>query len=245
MLDFNHQNPTEMINALIDQALSEQRSKEPPRSYLGASRLGNECLRALQFEYTNTPQDQELTGDKLRIFALGHLIEGLITEWLRMAGFHLVTTIPAGPDYGEQIGFSQLNGKIRGHRDGVFIDGPDFLKYPCLWECKGLGHKYFMQLKREGLKKYSPVYYGQVQTYQAYFNLQNPAIFTAIDKDNCQMLHLPIEFDPAVAQACSDNGLQVIRACEARELLPRISQDPSFYKCKLCSYHNFCHTLDY
>ncbi len=52
MLDFNPRpSMAERINALIDAALIAEREATPPRTYLGASRLGHACERALQFEF--------------------------------------------------------------------------------------------------------------------------------------------------------------------------------------------------
>ncbi len=58
MLDFNHR-PTfhEQVSELIDGALALERDAQTPRDYLGASRLGVTCERALQYEYTRTPTD--------------------------------------------------------------------------------------------------------------------------------------------------------------------------------------------
>ena len=51
MLDFNHRPKIhEQIGVLIDAALSADRDKQPRRNYLGASRLGVACERALQYE---------------------------------------------------------------------------------------------------------------------------------------------------------------------------------------------------
>jgi len=51
-LDFNHRaSLAERINALVDAALIAEREATPPRTYLGASRLGHACERALQFEF--------------------------------------------------------------------------------------------------------------------------------------------------------------------------------------------------
>jgi len=50
MLNFNHRpNLSEKINILIDEALQKQNDNQIPRDYLGASRLGISCNRALQF----------------------------------------------------------------------------------------------------------------------------------------------------------------------------------------------------
>ena len=59
MLDFNHRPSTaERINALVDAALIAEREATPPRTYLGASRLGHACERALQFEFAGAPKDE-------------------------------------------------------------------------------------------------------------------------------------------------------------------------------------------
>ena len=59
MLDFNHRPKlSEEISALINKALTKENEQQTPRDYLGASRLGVSCNRALQFEYTKTPKDE-------------------------------------------------------------------------------------------------------------------------------------------------------------------------------------------
>ena len=63
MLDFNHRPKIhEQIGVLIDAALSSDRDKQPRRNYLGASRLGVACERALQYEYLQTPVDPGREG---------------------------------------------------------------------------------------------------------------------------------------------------------------------------------------
>ena len=82
----------ERINALVDAALEAERAATPPRDYLGASRLGHACERALQFEFAGAPKDegQDFSGRSLRIFAIGHELEDLAIRWLRAAGLDLV-----------------------------------------------------------------------------------------------------------------------------------------------------------
>ena len=74
-LDYNHRSGiAECINAAIDAALAAERAATPPRTYLGASRLGHACERALQFEFVGAPKDEgaDFGGQTLRIFAIGH-----------------------------------------------------------------------------------------------------------------------------------------------------------------------------
>ena len=51
MLDYNSSARfTEQVNAFIDDALVAENQGQSPREYLGGSRLGVACERALQFE---------------------------------------------------------------------------------------------------------------------------------------------------------------------------------------------------
>ena len=58
-LDYNHRPSfAEQVNAAVDRALTADQATRPPRGYLGGSRLGHACERALQFEFTATPKDE-------------------------------------------------------------------------------------------------------------------------------------------------------------------------------------------
>src|SRR5689334_14804097 len=94
MMDFNPSATLgERIEALIDRAMQHEAAKQPPRSYLGASRVGIACERALQLEYAKAPIDpgREFSGRILRIFERGHVAEASMIRWLRAAGFDLRT----------------------------------------------------------------------------------------------------------------------------------------------------------
>ena len=94
MLDYNHRpGIAERVNAAIDAALIAEREATPPRTYLGASRLGHACERALQFEFAGAPKDEgaDFGGQTLRIFEIGHQLEDLAIRWLRAAGIDLYT----------------------------------------------------------------------------------------------------------------------------------------------------------
>jgi hypothetical protein len=140
MLDFNHRASFgELVTRLVDAGLEAEHRATPPRNYLGGSRLGVACDRALQFEYAQAPKDEgtDFDGRTLRIFAAGHVFEDLAIRWLRAAGLDLYTRKGNRPD-GEQFGFSVAGGRIRGHVDGIVAGGPPdlALAYPALWECK-------------------------------------------------------------------------------------------------------------
>jgi hypothetical protein len=229
---------SDRVNALIDAALVTTRRNEPPRDYLGASRIGEACSRRLAFEFTGTAPDEgrDFDGQALRIFEAGHRFEALSIEWLRAAGFDLRTERRDGG----QFGFSAAGGKLRGHIDGVIVAGPDIgAAWPALWEHKALNAKSWNDLVKHGLAVSKPVYYGQVQIYMAYMDL-DVTLFTALNKDTQALHHEIVRFDPPHAQTLSDKAVAIIRAADAGELPPRVAAACDFYLCRLCPFQRRC-----
>ena len=245
MLDFNKGTTkpatkagdlTARINAHIDQVLQEEEAKKPARQYLGASLIGEPCLRKIQYSYQATkakPRD----GKTLRIFKAGHLFEKMSIEELRLAGFDL----RAHSKNGDQFGFEVAGGKIAGHIDGVLCGGPVTMAYPALWEHKALGVKSWNEVVKKGVTAAKPVYAAQIALYQAYMDLiEAPALFTARNRDTQELYHEAVPFDAALAQRMSDKAVQIIRASEKGELLPRITQDKTFWMCRWCDHAERC-----
>jgi hypothetical protein len=253
MLDFNHRASFgELVTHLVDAGLEAEHRATLPRSYLGGSRLGVPCDRALQFEYAQEPKDQgaEFEGRTLRIFAAGHVFEDLAVRWLRSAGFDLYTRKGNRPD-GEQFGFSVAGGRIRGHVDGIVAGGPPDLamRYPALWECKSLNAKSWSETARRGVVASKPLYAAQIAIYQAYMEAtvrgisESPALFTAVNKDTAELHHELVPFDAALAQRLSDRAVNILRATEAHELLPRIATSPDHFECQRCPWARRCWSL--
>lgn len=236
MLDFNHRNPSERISLLIDTAL--EGNPEKPRIYLGGSRLGVECARALQYEFFHAPKDRPFTGRTLRTFAIGHALEDLAADWIRAGGFDLRTTKADG----RQFGFSTANDLIKGHIDGVIVGGPEeHGPYPRLWECKTANSKKWREMEKSKIKKANWTYYIQMQLYMAYMQLdENPALFTAVNKDTSELYFEDVAFDSTAAQDASDRGVRIIEACLAGELLPREYPSADFFQCRWCDWGTRC-----
>ena len=250
MLDYNHRPSfADKVNAAVDAALTADNAARAPRDYLGGSRLGHACERALQFEFTATPKDdgQEFSGQLLRIFAIGHSLEDLAVAWLRGAGLILYTRKGNQPD-GGQFGFSVAGGRVRGHVDGIIAAGPQGLglAIPALWECKTMNAKNWRLCVKDGVTRAKPVYAAQIALYQAYMDATvpgisaAPALFTAINKDTAEMHHELVPFDAALAQRMSDRAVRILRATDAGELLPRIATSRDFFECRFCPWAERC-----
>jgi hypothetical protein len=225
----------QQINDLLDAKLLEQHKNQGKRDYLGASVIGDDCLRKIQLQYMK--RELHFSAQNLRTFDIGNCLESLIADWMILAGFDLKTR----NENSEQFGFSIADGKLKGHADGIILGGSDFMKYPCLWECKTLNSKSWTDTAKRGVLVSKPIYYAQVQLYMSYMSLdENPCVFTALNKDTSELLHELIPFDSEAAQRYSDRAVQIIKASENNELMPCVSNDSSFYKCKMCSYRQEC-----
>lgn len=224
---------------VIDRAMMDEAASQPPRTYLGASLIGEPCKRKIQYAYTQAPRSP-FAGRILRIFDRGHLGEELVAKWIRQAGWTLKTERSDGQG---QIGFRDAAGRFAGHCDGVFLDGPVFAPdtYPRLWENKVLGRNAWQKIADKGLARASPTYADQVALYQAYLQLtDHPAVFTALNADTCEILMLEVPFDRARAQAAVDRAVQIIEATEAGETLPREASGPEVHICRFCDWAAHC-----
>jgi hypothetical protein len=202
VLDFNHavlsDAPISLaINALIERA-------EPPeenrREYLGASIIGSDCLRKIQYDWMVNSGHLSQTRD---IFRRGHLLEELSRQHFIRAGFKFAPN--------ERLAFSAASGLLRGHADGIINEGPVLpgVGYPCVWEHKALGAKRWGNLERDGIEKAYPQYAAQIWIYQAYLNVaEQPAIFTAFNANTCERLHMLVPFNAEQAQAWSDRAVR-------------------------------------
>jgi hypothetical protein len=219
------------LNAAIERAAAA--TAELPRPYLGASIVGDDCARKIQFDWSCKPV---LAARVRSIFARGHFFEMRTREQLTAAGFKFA------PE--SELAFSAANGDLQGHADGLITAGPDLsnirLDYPALWECKCLNAKNWRAVERDGLEKVFPKYAAQIALYQAYLDKTNPALFTAVNADSCELLHFIQPFNAERAQQWSDRAAMIIAATRAGELLPRFTDDPTDWRCRMCSQRERC-----
>jgi hypothetical protein len=249
MMDFGHGSglvpggrskaaPTisEAINAAIDDRLVAIRVGQPHRDYLGASILGDPCMRKLVYEYRHesaTPHD----GLTLRRFDAGDVFEQLSIKWLRAGGFDLRCV---NPNTGRQYEFETAHGRIKGHADGVIMGGPSVgLAYPVLWEHKALNTRSWSNLVKLGLAESKEIYYGQVQLYLAYLKLDE-CLFTALNKNSCELYHEIVPLNLSEAQRLSDRAVQIIKSAESGKVPPRIATQPDNFSCRHCSFLPIC-----
>jgi hypothetical protein len=212
VLDFNRVQLSEepisvAINALMEQA-------EPPeknaREYLGASAIGHECLRRVQYDWMCAPHLIRVgfnfaPAQHLGFSAAGGLFRG-----------HADGILVSGPELPE-AGFPCLwEHKCLGDKGWRTLERDGLEKaYP----------RYAAQVS---------LYQAYLDV------TEHPAIFTAVNANTCARLHLLVRFNAEQAQIWSDRAVAVIEATRAGELLPRAYDDPADWRCKACGHRERC-----
>lgn len=234
MIDLNSKTAvSDRINYLIDQVVTKNTEKARP--YLGASIVGINCERAVQYHLLMAMGDniakKGIPGRTMRIFDRGFTYEEKAIRWLKMAGFQFD---------GHQQGIEDFDGIFKGHCDGVLSDGPDVgIQYPCLWECKCLQDKGWKAIEKDGLQKYSSSYWAQVHLYLAYLDLES-CLYTVVNANTMELQHFVVERDYNVARQYRDRVERIINATRMEEMVPRMSTDRNYYECKYCDFREEC-----
>jgi hypothetical protein len=228
---------TELLTTLLDASYKAKQDAQPRREYLGASMMGKDCVRAVAYEYHGVAKDPErgFSGRLYRVFDMGHDGEERMSQYLRIGGFELRTV---GRD-GKQFGYEVAGGKMKGHIDGVIVEGPDVgCPWPALWENKALNDKGFNDVADKGIEKAKPLYFAQVQIYMAYLALDR-CLFTCINRDTGDLYAEVIELHAQKAQSLSDRGVKVIESRQPEDF-PRIAREETDYRCRFCDWHDRC-----
>ena len=215
--------------------------KKKKRDYLGASLIGNPCARQIWYEY-NGYERAPFNATTLMNFEDGHRTEALTAARLQsVPGISLVTM---GAD-GNQLGFRDLDGKFRGHYDGIITGILQAPKKKHIWECKASSEKKWKEFKnakskygeKHTLENWNENYYAQAQLYMHYEGTDRHYLTIAYaggrDYDSCRT-----EYKPAVAARYIDRAAKIIQATQAP---PRISEQSDFYICRWCNFKDICH----
>jgi hypothetical protein len=226
--------------------------EEGHRSHLGASILGQECARAVWYNFHWTTRSN-FPGRILRLFNRGHLEEGRIIALLLMIGCEVFQQDAEGKQY--RISFAE--GHAGGSGDGVTLKLPDLpAETAVLDEFKTHGETSFVELAGKlpewrkhlqdpqrnpftgkGVRAAKFEHYVQMQLYMRKMGLA-VALYVAVCK-NTDDLYMELVFlDTAIADQFLDRGEQLVWLPEPPK---RISESPGFWKCRFCDHKPVCH----
>lgn len=196
------------------------------RPHLGASLIGHECMRYLWLSFRWAAK-KEVPGSVWRIFRRGSNEESIVINDLEGAGC-IVTR--------RQEYVSAHEAGLGGSIDGVIdcsVFGVDNLM---VLEIKTHNKKSFDDLTRKGVTLSKPLHYAQCQLYMAGTGLKQ-ALYYAVCKDDDRLYIETIEYQPDYILQLIANVVDVLYFEYAP---PKISANPTWYKCKMCDCHDLC-----
>ena len=218
--------------AKVDRVVEVEGANEAPRTYLGMSEVGHECSRYLWLKVHEGFRDT-FEGRLYRIFDTGYIIEKRIVRDLRKAGYKVNRGKKANS-------FSDFDGKLRGHSDGIIKCLIESKKKHIL-EVKSMNDKQFKKFLKEGIQSSHPKYYAQAQLYMAYADIER-ALFVVENKNDSERRQERIKYDREFALSLVIKAEDIIR----RTSPPNgISEDPTWWKCRFCQANNdkYCRKL--
>ena len=200
-----------------------------PREHLGVSILGHHCERWLWLTFRWAVLKQH-DWRLMRIFARGHREEADMVQLLTKAGFSL-------RNHGENQQKLNLGCHVGGSPDGIISGVIEAPKTPHILEIKTHNVRSFNDLIKNGVEKSKPLHFIQMQLYMLGAKLTR-ALYVAVCKDDDRLHVERVRLDKTVAQATLQRGQRI--AVDNR-LPPPCSNDPTWYQCRLCDGHKFCH----
>lgn len=210
---------------LIDEHYENQPDEFRP--HIGASILGNECDRFLWLSFRWVYR-KKIEGRLRRLFLRGHSEEAVIIEHLRNIGCEVD---------GRQ---SSLNFgcHVSGSIDAMIDSGvPEAPKTRHVLECKTHNDDSFKELNKVGLEKAKFQHYVQCQVYMFGTGVDR-ALYFAVNKNDDELYIERVKLDKELAKKYIERGQRIALMDSPPE---RLSDKPTFYKCKMCSMYDFCH----
>ena len=210
----------------------KDKRKNDHRPHLGGSQIGNECSRALwyQFRHAWSPR---FDGRMLRLFETGDREEDRVVSNLRAVG---VTVWERDPETGKQVRFTECGGHFALSLDGVGLGFAESKK-PHTLEFKTMSEKNFKAMKNLGCQKSKPVYWAQCQIGMYLAELDR-CYFFCVNKNTDEIYGERIKLDKKEAKGLVEKANKIVFADTPPD---RLSEDPSFWQCKWCSYWAVCH----
>ena len=210
----------------------ENAADDGHRPHLGASLIGHHCERYLWLVF-RWAKKQKFPGRMLRLFETGKMEEKRICQNLRMIGCEVHEDDGTG-----QYRVSALGGHFGGSMDAV-ING--YHEAPKQWmpvEMKTHNAKSFKELVEKRLQAAKPMHYSQLTTYMGLSDMTKSGLYFAVNKDTDDIYVERIHFDQAEFDRLMARAARVINANEPPL---RISNDQSWYQCRMCNFHPVCH----
>ena len=231
MVDLTKYQTPKTVAAIYEHYVARRKGTSH-RMHLGASQIGNECKRALwyQFHWYASP---DFEGRILRLFETGDREEDRIVANLRAIG---VKVWDRDPETGRQWNYKDHGGHFGLSLDGIGKGFPES-DQPHTLEFKTMNDKSFRDTIKKGVQQSKPIYWAQCQIGMLHAEIDR-CYFIAVNKNTDEIYGERIKLKTTEAQGLAKKAGEVIFAASPPA---RMTDDPSFYLCRFCTYKDVCH----
>lgn len=207
---------------------------EPFRTRLGASEIGEDCMRALWYRF-RWVKAEHFSGRMLRLFNRGHLEEPRIIQTLRGIGFE----VHDRNEDGKQHGFTSIAGHYGGSCDSVLFAPPRYMLdgKPILLSVKTSGTGSAFNKYDDAMQIANPRYWAQENAYGYGMGI-GLALWTIVNKNDDSIRFRFVRLDPEYGKQLEQKAARVIFMQEAPD---KISKSPAFKHCSTCNFKGICH----
>ena len=207
------------------------------RNHLGASEVGEPCWRQLWYKFRWVKLER-FDGRMMRLFNVGHSAEPRFVTYLRGIGFEVREIDEAT---GKQFRINGANGHYGGSLDGLCkaparYELSEDIILSLSFKTNNTGQGYD-KVSKEALSKAKPKHWAQECQYGYKMGIRY-CIYMIENKNDSDITFKVIELDWNYGRQLEDKATQIINS---KEPPPRISENPSMFDCKFCTFAGICH----
>ena len=197
------------------------------REHLGYSTIGAECFLNVWLSW-RWATDPKFSGRILRLFARGHREEPEFIKDLERIGFKWLSN---------QDTYKGYKGHAGGSSDGRGYNLPELMGVNILVEMKTASEKTYKLTVKDGCKKAKPEHFAQIQCYLFHAGLTH-CLYIVVNKNTDHIYTEIVEYDEEAARYYLARAQQCV---DATEPPAKLTESPSWYKCKMCDHYELCH----
>lgn len=207
-----------------------ENQKDEQRYHLGCSQVGKTCDREIWLKFRWAVQES-FSGRIKRLFRRGQNEENTVVSDLRAVGVDVRET-------GRNQRRIDFGSHVSGSIDGVILSGvPEAPNKTHVLEIKTSSKKLFDDVEKSGVMVSKPEHYVQMQLYMLGTGIDR-ALYIVVCKDDDRMYAERVRFDKKFAEAAIERAKRIALS----ESIPApLSTNATWYQCKMCACHEFCH----
>lgn len=243
-MTFLHNNEEDKLIEQIYEFIEKEAAKEPPRNYIGASSIGEDCEKKLYYKLRHADKAKARRAELILAANDGHRSEDLVASYIRqIPGIELWTYKNDGGQYGFHERFHDVD--FKGHVDGIIKGIPQAPATVHIWENKSSNQKIydaFLKAKEKhgtkgALAAWNPKYYAQAVINMEKFDISRHYMTVCLAGTR-KISSCRTEANPQLAKLLTEKAARV---ASAKTPPFGISENPTFYECKyMCDFYEHC-----